>query len=192
VTAHEHPVAAGGAAPPARRLRLFVAVWPPPAVVGVLAGLDHPAVEGVRWTRPEQWHVTLRFLGAVEASDLGPLGDALAAGLAGEASAPARLGPATATLGAGALVAPVGGLERLARATTAATAAFGEPVGTGPWIGHVTLARCRRRGGLAGLGGRPVRASWRAASVALVASRTDPAGAVYSTLAELPLRSGTE
>jgi 2'-5' RNA ligase len=43
-------------------LRLFIAVDPPaeiqPAVVGLCQGIG-----GARWTRPEQLHMTLRFLG---------------------------------------------------------------------------------------------------------------------------------
>ena len=45
--------------------RLFIAVWPPPDVVEQVAALPRPPVAGLRWTEPEQWHVTLRFLGAL-------------------------------------------------------------------------------------------------------------------------------
>ena len=50
-------------------MRLFVALAPPGEAVeelqGVTAGLPALAV-GLRWTRPEQWHVTLAFLGEVD------------------------------------------------------------------------------------------------------------------------------
>ena len=46
-------------------MRLFVAVWPPVDVVERLSELPRPAVDGVRWTTPDQWHVTIRFLGEV-------------------------------------------------------------------------------------------------------------------------------
>ena len=46
--------------------RLFVAVALPPDVLEIIEGLDRPPVEGLRWTDREQWHVTLRFLGAVD------------------------------------------------------------------------------------------------------------------------------
>lgn len=42
--------------------RLFLAITLPPAVRDALAGLATP-LPGVSWTRPEQLHVTLRFLG---------------------------------------------------------------------------------------------------------------------------------
>ena len=56
-----------GAPPPAKPLRLFVAVDVPPAVKD---GLDaavapyRPRVPAARWTRPTDWHVTLKFLGS--------------------------------------------------------------------------------------------------------------------------------
>ena len=43
--------------------RLFIAVWPPPVVLDAIARLPWPAVEGVRYTTRDQWHLTLRFLG---------------------------------------------------------------------------------------------------------------------------------
>ncbi|HWC64498.1 MAG TPA: RNA 2',3'-cyclic phosphodiesterase [Thermoanaerobaculia bacterium] len=57
-------------------LRLFVAVDPPGPVRRAVAAVcgDLP---GARWTRAEQLHVTLRFLGSVEDSMLPRIGDAL-------------------------------------------------------------------------------------------------------------------
>jgi RNA 2',3'-cyclic 3'-phosphodiesterase len=52
--------------PEARPLRLFVAVDLPPDVRADLAGQTaalHGRVAGARWTPPENWHVTLHFLG---------------------------------------------------------------------------------------------------------------------------------
>ena len=60
------------------RARLFVAVWPPVAVVRALASLRGPDQPGVRWMGPEHWHVTLRFLGTVEVA---PAVDALSRAL---------------------------------------------------------------------------------------------------------------
>ena len=47
-------------------MRLFVAVWPPPEVLDLVAEIDRPALAGVRWTTRDQWHVTLRFLGRMD------------------------------------------------------------------------------------------------------------------------------
>jgi 2'-5' RNA ligase len=58
------------------RARLFVAVWPPAGVVETLQALERPDIPRLRWTTPEQWHVTLRFLGSFE---IEPVMEALAA-----------------------------------------------------------------------------------------------------------------
>jgi 2'-5' RNA ligase len=54
------------ARPEAKPLRLFVAVDPSPDVVRAVDGALEPWRErypGGRWVRPENWHVTLKFLG---------------------------------------------------------------------------------------------------------------------------------
>jgi 2'-5' RNA ligase len=48
--------------------RCFVGVRPPDAVVSAIEARVEPLrkhLHGVRWTPPEQWHVTLKFLGSV-------------------------------------------------------------------------------------------------------------------------------
>lgn len=45
--------------------RLFISLSPPPAARAALAALADDALEGVRWTGPDQIHLTLRFLGDV-------------------------------------------------------------------------------------------------------------------------------
>jgi len=52
--------------------RLFVALALPESVRATLAGLAQP-LPGVTWTRPEQLHVTLRFLGDVPAEQFAPI-----------------------------------------------------------------------------------------------------------------------
>jgi 2'-5' RNA ligase len=49
-------------------VRLFVALWPPPdAVAELLAAVDELRAEHphLHWAAPEQWHLTLAFLGEV-------------------------------------------------------------------------------------------------------------------------------
>ncbi|MDQ3570423.1 MAG: RNA 2',3'-cyclic phosphodiesterase, partial [Actinomycetota bacterium] len=135
-------------------MRLFVAVWPPPEVVDMLAGLERPEVDGLRWTTAEQWHVTLRFLGDA---------DEVAAreafrGIRSGGGATAEMGPATGHFGRRVVHAPVAGLEGLAAATVAATGGVGQPPGARPFAGHITLARARRRRGvdLRALAGAPL------------------------------------
>jgi len=52
--------------PEAKPLRLFIAVDVPEPVKATLAAAAAPfrqTIPGGRWTRPEAWHVTLKFLG---------------------------------------------------------------------------------------------------------------------------------
>jgi len=138
-------------------VRLFVAVWPPQPVVDVLAGLERPPVEGLRWTTPAQWHVTLRFIGSAEPSSVGPLPDVRGRALS--------LGPATVRLGRHVLVVPVAGLDDVVEG--------GRP--------HLTLARAKR--GIPGsLVDVPVSASWTSGPATLVSSETLPGGARYTIL----------
>jgi len=58
------------------RTRLFVAIDPPDRARRKIARIEQD-LPGARWTREEQLHVTLRFLGTVDASDVPRIGDAL-------------------------------------------------------------------------------------------------------------------
>jgi RNA 2',3'-cyclic 3'-phosphodiesterase len=162
------------------RLRLFVAAWPPPAVMRLLDTLARPEMARLRWTEPETWHVTLRFLGSTERE---PVEEALR-----DASLPiaeARLGPASRRLGRGALVVPVTGLDELAGAVVTATAELGRPPEARGFHGHLTLARARDRVP-AELINVPLSARWTVDEVALVASTLHPHGARYEVVARFP------
>jgi 2'-5' RNA ligase len=50
--------------------RLFLAVRPPEDVVAELMSLRRKDQRGVRFVRPEQWHVTLRFLGDADIDEV--------------------------------------------------------------------------------------------------------------------------
>ena len=156
--------------------RLFVAAWLPEAVVDQLAALARPAEPGVRWIPPNNWHVTLRFLGSAD-----PLVVAARLGDAQLPTATAVVGPAVARLGRSALVVPVAGLEALADAVVGATDDVGRPPERRAFDGHVTLARLRG-GSRSTTQGAPVTASFPVEEVALVKSVTRSEGAVYETL----------
>ena len=163
--------------------RLFVAVWPPPEVVAELASLDRPEVSGVRWTSPEHWHVTLRFLG--EAG----LDVAVAALATVDARAvEAVLGPTVRRLGDAVVQVPVAGLDDLAAAVGEAFAEVGEPRPERRFHGHLTLARLKRTRRCPLLGVE-VSATFPVTEVALVRSTTDRAGANYVTVATRRLAS---
>jgi 2'-5' RNA ligase len=180
-------VAVGEAGPGSDRL--FVAVWPPAGAVEALAAIERPAWPDLRWTAPDQWHVTLRFLGrAVPAPDAD-------AALAGVVHPPClvTMGPAVRPLGRHLLVVEVTGLDSLAAAVGRATVDLVAQQGGRPWRGHLTIARARGRADLRRRGGQPLSASWRAEDFALVASQLHPQGARYRTLARYRLgNSGHE
>lgn len=156
-------------------MRLFVAVRPPDDVIDTLARLRRPERDGLRWTSPAQWHVTLRFLGEID--DPAPVVEALDRAVLPPAVA--ELGPAVESLGRGVVMVPVGGVDDLAAAVVEATGAFGTPPDPRPFRGHVTLARCRR-GRVGGLVGEPVSARFPVADLRLVrSSQSGPAGPRY-------------
>jgi 2'-5' RNA ligase len=162
--------------------RLFLAVWPPAELIEQLDALPRPDQPGVRWVPPANWHVTVRFLGDGEPSDVH-------AALAGAPlpAATAVFGPRVRRLGQRALVVPVAGLEELAAAVGAATADVGEPPGSLPFNGHLTLARLRR-GAIYDLKGAPIAAEVRVAEVVLVRSELSREGATYEIIDRWPTR----
>lgn len=164
--------------------RLFVAVWPPPEVVSALGAIERPSVDGLRWTTPEQWHVTLRFLGSVD--DEREVVAAVRSATNGAVPVPVALGPGSQRLGRGILVVPVAGLDALAADVVDATARLGRPPDDRPFHGHVTLARAKRRLPRRVIG-LPVAGGWTVEEVAVVASDTRPDGARYHDVARLPL-----
>ena len=69
-------------------MRLFVAIFPPDAVIASLrqlhAGMEKQfAPRSIRWTRRDQIHLTLNFLGAIAAERVPAIESVLRAGCAG-------------------------------------------------------------------------------------------------------------
>jgi RNA 2',3'-cyclic 3'-phosphodiesterase len=187
--------------------RLFVAVTVPDEIK---RGIEQTQAalrralprEAVRWTKREQFHLTLKFLGNVEAQRVGALTEALRA--AGRGFAPLDL----RAEGIGCfpnLRAPrvvwVGvrdqreQLPELQRAIESATQPFTAEQSPERFTGHVTLGRIQGlRHAEAEAFGRQVAGlatrafgNWRAASIELIRSQLSSAGASYATLAEIPL-----
>lgn len=180
-------------------MRLFVALVPPADALAELA----EAVEalgvtpGVRWTRPEQWHVTLAFLAEVD--------DRARAALAERLGRVAhRHPPPTLALSGGGrfgrqvLWTRVDGdrqaLRRLADSVRAAARRSGLPTDPRPYRPHLTLARAGNPApdlapivaALRGFTGR----SWSAPDLLLVRSvlGAGPGGtARHETVATWPL-----
>ena len=161
--------------------RLFVAVWLPDEVLDGVGGLYRPVDAGGRWTRRDQWHVTLRFLGS---ADVGEVSAALRA--LRHAPVEAVVGPAVAMLGEGVVQLPVIGLETLADAVASATAGLGRPPEARSFFGHLTLARVAGEPP-EGVLGQPLSASFPVDEVALVSSELGGTAARYTTLASFSL-----
>ena len=101
--------------------------------------MPRPAVDGLRWTKPERLHVTLRFLGECDEAQA-------VAALSGVSSppAPVALGPALQRLGRSVVMIPARGVDDLAAAVTEATSHLGQPPPKRRFTGHMTVARFRR------------------------------------------------
>jgi 2'-5' RNA ligase len=181
-------------------VRTFVAVFPPPEVRSALAGAarELPVVGEVRWVRPENVHLTLKFLGEVPEDDLDRVAEALE---------PLRLrhGPFEARLSsfggfpsarrARIVWAGIGEGSEPLRALVRDVEASLEPLGfereERAYVPHMTLGRAR---------GRPVALEavetpspipgFRVRSVELVESVLG--GSAYSTLATYLLSEGRD
>jgi 2'-5' RNA ligase len=164
--------------------RLFIAVWPPEDVAADLTSLHRKDQRGVRFVRPETWHITLRFIGdadpaeVIDALDDVPL-----------PATRARIGPGVDVIGDRVLVLPVGGLDALAALVNRSTAHIGTPPRK-RFVGHLTLARLKPRAQMPRALGAFVTAEFDVDEIALVQSRLDPQGARYETLHSWPLGSG--
>lgn len=162
-------------------MRVFVAAWPADDVVEAIAALARPDVRGVRWTIPDQWHVTLRFLGEVD--DPTVVGARLRGALPG--GVVAVMGPASRRLGQGVHCVPVAGLDDLAAAVTSRTADIGLLPEQRPFFGHVTLARLRRGAhpsALRQLTPTQLSGSWDVTEVTVVRSVLGGQGSRYEVL----------
>jgi RNA 2',3'-cyclic 3'-phosphodiesterase len=155
-------------------------VWPPEEVAEQLRSIPRDGQWGVRFVRPENWHVTLRFFGDTEP-------EAVVDALAGATFAPtrARLGPALELVGKHALAVPVAGLEALARIVVERTSAIGEPPRQ-RFVGHLTLARIKDRTRPDALGAS-ISADFDVDELALLRSRLGPHGARYETVHAWPV-----
>jgi len=178
-------------------VRAFVAVFPPLPVRRALAGAarELQMAGEVRWVRPENLHLTLKFLGEISDDDLSlvsgalePLGPRYApfeAGLSGFGAFPSPKRARIVWAGIGE------GSEPLRSLATDVEASL-EPLGFvregREYTPHLTLGRAR---------GRPVRLGavespsalpgFTVTGVELVESTLGAAGATYSTLATYPL-----
>jgi RNA 2',3'-cyclic 3'-phosphodiesterase len=180
-----------------RRVRAFVAVFPPPEVREALAGAvrDLPVVGKIRLTTPANIHLTLKFLGDVPEDDLGRVAEALEplrerhepfeAGISGFGAFPS---PRRARI----LWAGIGqGADKL-RALAQDVEWSLEPVGferdDRAYVPHLTLGRARGRPAtLESAETSPPVPDFLVRHAELMKSVLGKTGATYSTLATYPL-----
>lgn len=185
-------------APPARRARAFVAVSPPLEVRRALldAARGLPVTGEVRWVRPENVHLTLKFLGDVAEDELARAAEALASVCEKHVAfevAPAGFGAFPSARRARILWAGVGeGADRLtalARDVELSLKALSFEPEKRPYRPHLTLGRARGRPAVLGDAGiTPPGLGFTVRSVELVESVLGEAGATYSTLSSCALR----
>lgn len=188
-------------------MRAFFAVPPDPAWVDrtrdLVAGL-RPRLPRASWSRPEAWHLTLKFLGEIPEGSAGEFADAVEAEIgrtscrrlpsAGPVLLPPRGRPRV--LGVG--FSPSPALEALAGLARAADVA-GRRIGVEPerreFRPHVTLARLREPWPPAALEAFLQEAEafpfpeWSVGRCILYRSELHPAGAVHTPVREWELES---
>ena len=189
-------------------MRAFLAVPSDPLWVDSARGLVErlrAALPRASWTRPESWHLTLEFLGEIDADavrryseDIEP---AAFETVPGEIQArPAVVFPderRPRVVGIG--FAPSAGVESLTRLAVAgreAAVRLGVTSEARRFHPHVTFARLREPWSAAAIEDyrREVEAwrfpAWHARSCVLFESRLDPAGAVHTPLREWTFQGG--
>lgn len=132
-------------------IRLFTGLAIPPDITAQLARLQSGLV-GARWIEPENFHITLTFIGVVAEDLAGEIDQQLGEGCF------SRCGPVALRLaGVGSFghgrpraiwagVQATGDLDGLKAASDAAVARAGLDIDTRKFTPHVTLARLRSRG----------------------------------------------
>ncbi|HVS53579.1 MAG TPA: RNA 2',3'-cyclic phosphodiesterase [Opitutaceae bacterium] len=176
--------------------RLFVAVPLPGAVRDTLAAAAQP-LPGIAWTKPEQLHLTLRFLGDVPIVQLEAVAARLAAirvepfvlPLEGLGTFPPNAPPRVLWIGVG---SGHPRLFQLRQRLDDALLAAGLPLDVRTFHPHVTLARCTEAAA-------PAIAGWlraqrdfvappfRVESFALYASELRAGGALHTLRRSFPL-----
>lgn len=186
--------------------RLFVGLAPGAAtrarLAAAAAGLHEalgPAARGLRFAAPETLHLTLRFLGEVEAARVAAVAGALRAAAAAAAPFALEVGGAGAFPGPGrprvvflSLGGDLAALAALAAGLEARLVAAGFPPEPRPFRPHLTVARPRGRARPAGLAAALAAAGgpavpWAVAEATLFESHLGAAGARHEPLLVAPL-----
>jgi RNA 2',3'-cyclic 3'-phosphodiesterase len=168
-----------------------------------LVGRLAPALPPAAWTRPESWHITLKFLGEIPAEDAERFADSIRERFA--------VAPGGELSGGGAVVLPPLGRPRvlgagfavsssalapladLARTAETLGRGLGAPSEERPFRPHVTLGRIRAPWPASAIDAFRTEADawafpeWRVRSCVLYESRLRPSGAIHTPLHEWTL-----
>ncbi len=190
-------------------IRAFVALELPPAArAWCAAAIEQarralgPSAGMVRWVDPTGLHLTLKFLGAVPAVQVGELSDRLAAAVASQPAFslaigalglfPSQRAPRVIWLG---LMGDLAELHACQERVERAMERLGYPREKRAFTPHLTLGRVRETAPpdhLAAIGQLPsslpptVSPPFRVTSISLIQSVLGPGGATYYQLAEQP------
>jgi 2'-5' RNA ligase len=187
--------------------RLFVAIFPPAHVVTSLQAAVADLAKKIparviRWTLPEQIHLTLNFLGPIETARIPEIESALTAACHGHCQHklramglgcfPNRDRPQIIWAGLAGNSQPLQSLKKSLDAHLLAIGCVGEDR---PFHPHMTIGRASRldsagrrqvAGALSGENDRDF-GEWQVGSVELMQSVLSPQGAVYGSLQSIPL-----
>jgi RNA 2',3'-cyclic 3'-phosphodiesterase len=192
------------------RVRCFIAIPVDAGVLGIVRQLQSSldariASDIVQWTRPEQIHLTLKFLGNVPASSVEDLITALQQACQGVGPFELRL----ATLGCfpnnrsprivwAGLAGDLGALMELQDRVSQRTAAFSAREDNHAFHPHLSLGRVKRAhqemagviGKAVAEAGNPAPAKWTVGGVNLIRSVLGSQGSTYNNLAVVSLAHG--
>jgi 2'-5' RNA ligase len=177
-------------------IRAFLALEIPDRVRSRLASAREELrreLPRARWTRPDGWHLTLKFLGETQRPVLADLVAELAARVRGLGAVTVDLGrtgffpsstrPRVAWVGGSAE-----GAEKVVDAVEEAAEAAGFPRERRPWSAHLTLARLKSQWPKGAVdrylewGGHLELEAFTCREVVLFESDLQPGGAVYTAL----------
>ena len=168
-------------------------VEPVTALADALRG--RPDGEAIRWVRPEGYHLTLQFLGNVDAERVPELADAVVDEVARFPAFAVKLGapeafpsvrrPQVVVLGC----SPEDPLVELAAAIGRVSERFGHKPEKRPFLAHLTLGRLRSQR-LPSLDAS-APGEWLIDRVVFYRSDLEHTGAVYTALETIPLAGAT-
>lgn len=190
------------------QLRCFIAIELPAEVTAGLADLraqlERPSQHYVKWVRPEAIHLTLKFLGSIQADRQPDVSRAVERAVEGNRSFhlevsglggfPSLQQPRVLWVG---VAGETKQLEALQKKIDNALADLGFPREERPFVPHLTLARVRQgtsAGERKALGelAMPLRQTktypLAATFVSLMQSQLSPRGAIYTCLSRAELR----